>query len=410
MKLDSKHIAVITVITAGIIAGISMTGCSDKPDEAKSTTEMVQDEGSGLPSGHPPLGKEQEAPTSGNVKSDPTAKFTHFRVGNSNVKSIFIEDKVVWIGTSGGLIRHDNGTGDYRIFNYTNGLLSNGVFHVGRLGNHIAAGTYGGGLSLYDEKQDSWQNLNVPNGLGDAFIYKTIKASNGDIWVATWSGANRVRGGDLMDRSKWDIYTVENTNGGLPNDWVYSLEEGKNGDIWLATEGGLALFRNEKWQNWNHEKGMGAPWEKVKDDPKFGTDPSKLSEHHARQKVEMGLEDTGTAFNPNYVVALTVDKDGIVWCGTWGGGLSRYDGKKWRHYTMSDGLPGNHVFMLHEDPSGKLWIGTNKGLASFDNGKFKVLTTDDGLFSNVIFSMATALDGTQWIGSFGGVTQFSAKK
>jgi len=177
--------------------------------------------------------------------------------------------------------------------------------------------------------------------------------------------------------------------------------------IWLATEGGLARFKDGKWQNWNHEKGVGASFETVKNDPQFGTDPAKLSEHHAKQKKEMGLGDTGVAFNPNYIVALAVDREGVVWCGTWGGGLARYDGNKWRNYTMADGLPGNHVFMLHVDPSGKLWIGTNNGLASFDSGKFKVFTTDDGLFSNTIFSMATAPDGSQWIGSFGGVTHLA---
>lgn len=405
MQLNIKLLAAIAIVTVGIAAGI-YTMYTKKADQPAS--EAVGEQGSGLPAGHPPLG--QEAALEGKVQPDSNAKFTVFRVGNSNVKSIFIDGKIVWIGTSGGVIRHDTGSDQYKIFNVTNGLLSNGVFHVGKLGEYIALGTYGGGLSLYDQKQDKWENLNVPNGLADAFVYKTLKVSNGDIWIATWSGANRVRGGDLNDRSKWDVYTVENTKGGLPNDWVYSLEEGKNGEIWLATEGGLARFKDDKWNNWNHARGVGAPFEKVKNDPQFGTDPSKLSEHHARQKKEMGLEDTGSAFNPNYIVSLAVDRNGVVWAGTWGGGLSRFDGKKWIHYTMSDGLPGNHVFMLHVDPSGKLWIGTNNGLASFDNGKFKVFTTDDGLFSNTIFSMATATDGSQWIGSFGGVTHLAATK
>ena len=38
-------------------------------------------------------------------------------------------------------------------------------------------------------------------------------------------------------------------------------------------------------------------------------------------------------------------------------------GKTWRNYTVADGLPGNHVFMLHQDRDGKMWIGTNNGLA-----------------------------------------------
>jgi len=401
MKFNSKLLAAIAIT----IVSTAVVSCSksEKTDQPAATSA---EKGSGLPAGHPPLG--QEGALAGKLQPDPNAKFTVFRVGNSNVKSIFIDGKIVWIGTSGGVIRHDTSTDQYRIFNVTNGLLSNGVFHVGKLGDYIALGTYGGGLSLYDQKKDSWENLNVPNGLADAFIYKTLKSSNGDIWIATWSGANRVRGGDLHDRSKWDVYTVENTKGGLPNDWVYSLEEGKNGEIWLATEGGLARFKDDKWENWNHAKGVGAPFEKVKNDPQFGTDPSTLSEHHAKQKKEMGLQDTGAAFNPNYIVSMAVDRDGVVWAGTWGGGLSRFDGKKWKHYTMSDGLPGNHVFMLHVDPSGKLWVGTNNGLARFDDGKFKVFTTDDGLFSNTIFSMATAPDNSQWVGSFGGVTHLAS--
>ena len=69
-----------------------------------------------------------------------------------------------------------------------------------------------------------------------------METQDGDVWIATWSGANRIRGGKLRDRCKWELHTVENTKGGLPNDWVYGLAEGKNGSVWLATEGGLARF------------------------------------------------------------------------------------------------------------------------------------------------------------------------
>jgi ligand-binding sensor domain-containing protein len=105
----------------------------------------------------------------------------------------------------------------------------------------------------------------------------------------------------------------------------------------------------------------------------------------------------------------------VVWCGTWGAGLARFDGKKWQNYTMADGLPGNHIHMLNRDPSGRLWIGTNNGIAILDGDKIegkklKVLTTADGLFSNAVFSMATAPDGSKWLGSFGGVTRLAAPK
>ena len=347
----------------------------------------------------------------GKTVEDPKAKFTNFRVGENNVKAIYVDGKVVWVGTSDGVIRYNTETDDFRMFDNRDGLLSKGIFHVGKLDGRIVAGTYGGGMSIYNETSDKWENYNIPNGLADAFVYKVLKASNGDVWIATWSGANRVRGGDLKDRSKWDVYTVENTKGGLPNDWVYSLEEGKDGVIWFATEGGLARFKDDKWQNWNHDKGVGVDFEKIKNDPQFGTDPAKFSEHHARQAKEMGLEGVsgGGAYNPNYIVSLLVDKNGIVWCGTWGGGLARFDGSKWQNYSMADGLSGNHVFMLHQDPAGKMWVGTNNGLASFDGKKFKTeLTKENGLFSNAVFAMGTGADASQWIGTYGAVTHLNS--
>ena len=109
----------------------------------------------------------------------------------------------------------------------------------------------------------------------------------------------------------------------------------------------------------------------MKNDIQYKNDPSKVSEHHAKQKQEMGLEKVDVAYNPNYIVSLAVDAQGIVWAGTWGGGLSRYDGKAWTQYTVAEGLPGNHVFMLHIDPKGVMWVGTNNGLAKMKDGKIR---------------------------------------
>jgi ligand-binding sensor domain-containing protein len=343
----------------------------------------------------------QSQPSSENIK------FTHFRVGNRNVKSIFIEDDLVWVGTSGGVIRYEPKNDDYRLFDVRNGLLANGVFHVSRWKEgKILVGTYGGGLAVYDEVLDKFDIFNVPQGLADAFVYDVQVTPDGDMWIATWSGANRVLGGRLEDPSAWETYTVENTRGGLPNDWVYGLDMGANGEIWFATEGGLSRYKDGEWQAWNHKDGQGAVYDLVKDDNTFMTDPAKVSSHHARQKVEMGLQDIDTAYNPNYIVALEVDRDGIVWVGTWGGGLARFDGNSFTNYTVKDGLASNHVFMLHEDDKGVLWVGTSNGMSRMQNGQFTArMTTRDGLFSNTIFSMDTQKDDTMWIGSFGGVAR-----
>ena len=123
------------------------------------------------------------------------------------------------------------------------------------------------------------------------------------------------------------------------------------------------------------------------------------------QKVEQGLTDVNVAYNPNYVVALQVDADGVVWVGTWGGGLSRFDGENWKTYTVDDGLPSNHVFMLHIDPSGRLWAGTSDGLVLKTGENFRLFTRNDGLLSDTVFSMVNSSDGMAWVGSYGGVAR-----
>ena len=397
-------VAGLAVIAFGAaLAGAYQLGRSNASANATTLSAQAASPAANLSTAaNPPPAPQRE----GKVGSDATQKFTHFRVGNKNVKRIFADGDTVWVGTSGGAVRYDTRSDDYKLFDTKSGLLSNGVFYVGKLGQRIVLGTYGGGMSLLDAKSEKWDTYNIPEGLGDAFVYDVLKVRNGDVWIATWSGVNVVRGGDLKDRSKWQLHTVASTKGGLPNDWVYGLAEGKNGEVWLGTEGGLAHFKDGRWQNWNHAKGLGAPYERVKDAIDYKTDPAKFSEHHAKQKQEMGLEKVEVAYNPNYIVALAVDAEGVVWAGTWGGGLSRFDGQKWTQYTVAEGLPGNHVFMLHIDPRGVLWIGTNNGLAKFKkDGGFDVLTTQDGLFHNAVFSMATAKDGTLWVGSFGGVAR-----
>ncbi|MEL0585352.1 MAG: two-component regulator propeller domain-containing protein [Candidatus Thiodiazotropha sp. (ex. Lucinoma kazani)] len=353
-----------------------------------------------MPGDHPPNTTDQ-----GRTIDSTGIRFAHFRVGNSNVKAILNDGDLLWVGTSGGVIRYDKSKDEHRLFDVRSGLLSNGIFHLSKYANKLVVGTYGGGLSLFDPQDESWENFNIHNGLADAFIYDVLELENGDVWIATWSGANKVTGGRFHDRSAWQTFTVENTKGGLPNDWVYGLAKGTDNDIWMATEGGLAHYKKGAWNNWKHEDGLGAPYELVKNQIDFKRDPSKESSHHARQKVEMGLQSVDVAYNPNYIVALHVTQQGIVWCGTWGGGLARFDGEAWSYLTTEDGLPSNHVFMLEAGDNGKLWIGTSSGLASFDGKSFKTFTTHDGLYANNVFSLARETDGTIWVGSYGGVSK-----
>lgn len=355
---------------------------------------------------HPPQAPAAApAPTAAAPGAPALRDYDHFRVGNRNVKAMVADGDTMWIGTSGGVIRYSIPNDKHTLFDNKSGLLSNGVFHLSRYKDELWVGTYGGGLSILDIPTGVWRPYNIPNGMGDAFVYDALHTKTGDTWIATWSGANRIRGNKLDEIEAWDLYTVANTNGGLPNDWVYGLAEGKNGEIWLATEGGVARFQDGKWDRWTHAEGLGADYEQVKSQIDFASDPGDASRHHAQQKKEQGLENVSVAYNPNYVISIAVDDEGAVWAGTWGGGLSRFDGKAWKTYTVTDGLASNHVFML-KMKDGILWIGTNRGLSKYDGKTFVAYGGQSGLFSENVFSIAFGQDGSTWVGSFGGVARF----
>lgn len=418
MNINSKGLAIIIIVAGAAVVAAYNMGAKQASDQ--STASAPESTTAANIPGHPPMpaqGASQNLmPSASNATSSAPAvgseaRFTHFAVGNRNVKGMVADTNEVWVGTSGGAIRYDLKTETHKLYNVKTGsLISNGVFHLSKLRDRIIVGTYGGGMSVYDPKNDKWKNYNIPDGLADQFVYDIDEDEQGNFWIATWSGVNFVPGGNLDDSSNWKTYTVENTKGGLPNDWVYGVEVGQGGDVWFATEGGLARFdKNQTWTNWQHEEGLGAPYEKVKDDITFSNDPAAASKHHAQQKAEQGLGTVKVGYNPNYIVSMVVENDGTIWCGTWGGGLSKFSNGTWTTYTTKEGLPGNHVFMLKQGKDGKLWIGTNKGLARFkDDGQgFTVLTKQQGLYADNVFSMAEASDGSIWVGSFGGVARLS---
>lgn len=65
---------------------------------------------------------------------------------------------------------------------------------------------------------------------------------------------------------------------------------------------------------------------------------------------------------------ITGNAPNIAWVGTSGGGLYKFDGLGWNHYTVANsGLASDTVNSLALDPSGNLLAGTTRGL-SIENG------------------------------------------
>jgi signal transduction histidine kinase/streptogramin lyase len=95
--------------------------------------------------------------------------------------------------------------------------------------------------------------------------------------------------------------------------------------------------------------------------------------------------------------AITQTSDGYLWLGT-DEGLSRFDGYEFVTFDKTNGeLPSNSITALAAAPDGGLWIGTSNGLAYYRNKRFRAYTVKDGLPDPAISQLYIERSGVLWI-------------
>jgi signal transduction histidine kinase len=62
------------------------------------------------------------------------------------------------------------------------------------------------------------------------------------------------------------------------------------------------------------------------------------------------------------VRAIYEDSDGVLWIGTYDGGLYRFKDERLTRYTTREGLHDSGVFGILEDDAGNLWMSCNRGI------------------------------------------------
>jgi ligand-binding sensor domain-containing protein/class 3 adenylate cyclase len=111
-----------------------------------------------------------------------------------------------------------------------------------------------------------------------------------------------------------------------------------------------------------------------------------------------------------FIHCLSKDKSGNLWLGTFGGGVSKYDGKSFTHFTEKEGLSNNVVRSILEDKSGNLWFGTAVGVSKYDGKRFTNFTEKEGLSNNHVWCMLEDKGGNLWFGTVGGgVNKYDGK-
>lgn len=315
-----------------------------------------------------------------------------FNVGeNVYIRAITIDEykKDVWIGSSVGVLQVDLETHDMKnAFTRDNGLANEYVFAIGIDDKGYKwFGTNAGGTTRY--KEGDWKTFFPMHGLADYWVYSFTTQKDGTLWIGTWAGVNRVD----AKTGEWKTYLKE-----LINEWVYAMDTDSKDRVWFGTEGGISMYDGKEWRAWTHEDGLGAPNSE-------GLERSSNTGLGTRSRHDLGVLSGGKpTYNPNYVFSLVVDPDDVVWAGTWGAGVSRFDGLGWKNYTTEDGLAGNIVYSMTRAKDGALWFGTNRGVSRFDGESWVTIDIHNGLFDNNVYAIAAAPNGKIWVGTKHGVS------
>jgi signal transduction histidine kinase/ligand-binding sensor domain-containing protein/CheY-like chemotaxis protein len=109
----------------------------------------------------------------------------------------------------------------------------------------------------------------------------------------------------------------------------------------------------------------------------------------------------------NVIDSLLEDREGSLWIGTIGGGLTRLRNGQFQTFGGRQGLSADSVRALFEDRNGDIWIGTDSGgLDRFHHGHITPYGTKEGLPDNGIYALAEDQDGAIWVGTHNGLSRF----
>lgn len=347
-------------------------------------------------------------------------------------------DGYVWVGTEDGLVRFDG----YSMLSFRknhddpNSLSDNYIESLAEDGQgRIWVGTMGGGINVIDRQRRLVTRIKA---LGSTDILDIVTSRTGDtLWFAAGNGiyvmetseGNDEQSGRLIPTADLSPQRVPVL---LPD--RTPLVDAVNGlvldgdEIWFSTRGsGVGRFNQGNGETtWYHREA--GSLENDSFNTIFRDQDGVLwlgSQERGLVKVLKSpagvhfqyydTENSGLAAND--VMSIADAGDGLLWLGTWGGGLALFDTEKGRaelyRYQRDDqySIPSDTLMNVIRTRNGQVWLGTfDKGVSWFHpESPFHAYRAtpleEGGLNSNVIWSFAAEGNDALWIGTSKGLSR-----
>jgi signal transduction histidine kinase/ligand-binding sensor domain-containing protein/DNA-binding response OmpR family regulator len=235
-------------------------------------------------------------------------------------------------------------------------------------------GTYGQGVFYRKKQENAFRHLDVPFPSGIQAL--NLCATEEGIWVSNYPNGvyfYHFESGNFTNHqhNPLDINSISDQN-------VHKILQDRNGNMWFATRNGLNLL----------EKG---------------------SDHFIHFFYQ---ENNPQSISSNTIYTIYEDKKGFLWLGTNGKGLDKFDPATGtaKHFTTSDGLPGNEILSILEDMENRLWLATTEGLCVFnpETGEVRSFTNGNGIQNNSFNpnSAYSSASGELYFGGTNGFVRF----
>ncbi|MGQ4650070.1 two-component regulator propeller domain-containing protein [Lyngbya aestuarii] len=199
------------------------------------------------------------------------------------------------------------------------------------------------------------------------------------------------------------------------------------GFMWFGTQTGLNRYDGYKFTVYKYDKldlhSLSDNWISAIYEDQFGilwvgTDGGGLNKFNRETEQFTGYiyePDNPNSLGANRVLSIYEDQFGTLWVGTDGGGLNKFnrETEQFTRYTNNsndpDSLSNDSVSSIYEDQSGTLWLGTRGGgVNKFDRETDKFShyqhnpNDSNSLSNDQVLSIYEDHSGLLWIGTNGG--------